>query len=202
MPPKPAGFTSDENEGDAPASLSFAWLTAVKRWLANLGLVVLVVALAYVFGYCRGRAAVTPAPGRAEQLARTIDSLRTVADSLRPAAEAARVAHAIAAPAADSLRRVVQVEAPGRLVVVAGSPRVVDVPLQVTASLTAERRARDAAEQWAAAEHARAEAERARADSAEVAVEVERRRRPSAVLRVLEGAGLVVLGLLIGRGTR
>lgn len=57
MTPPAAGFTSDENQ-NGPAPLSLSWLAAAKRWLATLGLIVLLGAAAALAGYCYGRASV------------------------------------------------------------------------------------------------------------------------------------------------
>ena len=156
-------MTSDESWPERAASLASrvlsallaAWRT-IRRAAMGLLAVVIIAAVAALVGYALGRHSVAPKPGEEARLDAVIDSLRQVADWER-AQRAILEQKQAAAPA-------VNIVAPGRVEIVPRdpriSPRMVEIPVEVTQALALER-------QINASLRVEAAAERARADSAE-----------------------------------
>ena len=118
----------------ALAALLAAWRT-IRRAAMGLLAIVIIAAVAALVGYALGRHSVAPKPGEEARLDAVIDSLRQVADWER-AQRAILEQKQAAAPA-------VNIVAPGRVEIVPRdpriSPRMVEIPVEVTQALALER---------------------------------------------------------------
>lgn len=177
-PPPPAPFTSDEHEppvlgwlarllSRALAASLAAWAT-IRRAAMGLLAVLIMLALAALAGYALGRHSVAPRPGEEARLDSAVKRLTATADSARRAAEWEHAQRVIAEQRSAALPRV-EIREPGVVVIrPVGSelePRVVPVPVEVTAALDAERRISAALRGELRADTVLIAAERARADS-------------------------------------
>ena len=192
-------MTADEHEPDEPtlleraaslasrvlAALLAAW-RMIRRAAMGLLAVAIMLALAGLWGYAYGRHSVAPKPGEEARLDSANKRLQATADSARKVAEWEHAQRAILEQRAAALPRV-EIREPGVLVIKpvgdgsalgpAIEPRIVTVPVAVTATLASERAISNSLRTELAAVRVEAEAERARADSLSRAVVLARAQR-------------------------
>ncbi|HET7552215.1 MAG TPA: hypothetical protein VFK04_13065 [Gemmatimonadaceae bacterium] len=190
-PPPPAPMTADEHEppvlgwlarllSRALAASLAAWAT-IRRAAMGVAAVLIMLALAGLAGYALGRHSVAPKPGEEARLDTFDKRIQAVIDSARRTAEWERAQRVIAEQRAAALPRV-EIRGPGVVAIgpTAGqlAPRVVPVPVEVTAALDAERRITAALRGELRADSVLIAAERARGDSLARAVVLARATRP------------------------
>ena len=203
-PPLPVPITSDEYEVPAPSRWPGSW-TKVQRALAWLGAAVIAGGVVFLMGYAVGRHSVAPRPGEEARLDSAVARLAHTADSLRNVAAWEYAQRMIleqkqaAAPVVDVIRPgVVQITPKDPSI----TPRVVEIPVEVTAALSLERQINASLRVELDATRAIAAAQEARADSLARAVVLARASRPSRLGKITRYGGLLIVGILIGRGTR
>ena len=196
-PPAPAPFTSDETQAPAPSPLSLGIIARARKWLSIVGAVVISAGVVLLIGYGLGRRSVLPHPGEEARLDSVVKVLAARADSLRQVADWERAMRALLEQK-QAAGPQIEIREPGVIVIrpvdSSYEPRVVPVPVEVTAALSLERQINASLRVELDAEHRRADAERARADSATRAVHLARAVRTDWVTGGVTGGYDPLLG--------
>ncbi len=209
MRPESAPFATDGNEADGDISTSeispLGLVAIVRRWLAYVGTAAILLTAAGVFGYCEGRKSIQPAPGEEAALAKANEQLQREADSLRQTIDWSNAQRVLLEQKIASAPKV-EVVAPGKVRIPPKlptlEPRVVEVDPAITQALVNERQLNASLSVELEDVYALARLQSARADSAIKAAVLARARVETKLEKVVKYSGLLLTGILIGRGTK